>query len=110
MTNHFCKQLFQKFEEGMMTLPEFIILFFIAGICGSIAHTLTGYTHGGCIISIITGFIGALIGTWLAKKLNLPDFFIVRIGPKNFPVVWSIIGSVIFDAALGAISSRKKER
>jgi hypothetical protein len=45
----------------------------------------------------------------LAKKLNLPDFFEVRIGAKNFPILWSIIGSVIFSAALSAISPGKKQ-
>ena len=90
-----------------MTLMEFIILLLIAGVCGSIAQSLVGFTQRGCFISIITGFIGALIGTWLARKLNLPDFFVINIGHKNFPVVWSIIGSIIFAAALSAISSRK---
>ena len=90
-----------------MTLIEFLILLFVAGVCGSIAQSIVGFSGRGCIISIITGFIGALIGTWLARKLSLPDFFVINIGNRNFPVVWSIIGSVIFAAALSIISRRK---
>jgi uncharacterized membrane protein YeaQ/YmgE (transglycosylase-associated protein family) len=89
-----------------MTLLELFILLLIAGICGSVAQSMVGFTQRGCIVSIITGFIGAIIGTWLARKLNLPDFFVVNVGNKNFPVVWSIIGSVIFAAALSFISRR----
>lgn len=90
-----------------MTLMEFLILLLIAGICGSIAQSLVGFTQRGCFISIITGFIGALIGTWLARKLSLPDFFVINIGRENFPVVWSILGSIILVAILSLISPRR---
>lgn len=90
-----------------MTLMEFIIILIVAGVCGSIAQSLVGFTNRGCIISIVTGFIGAVIGTWLARKFNLPDFFVISVGHKNFPIVWTIIGSVIFAAALSLISSRR---
>lgn len=90
-----------------MTLLEFLLLLLIAGICGSIAQSLVGFSRGGCLISIITGFIGALIGRWLAHKFNLPDFFVVDIGGKNFPVIWSIIGAVIFTAVISLFSSRR---
>jgi uncharacterized membrane protein YeaQ/YmgE (transglycosylase-associated protein family) len=90
-----------------MNLIELLILIIIAGICGSIAQSMVGFSRRGCLISVLTGFIGALIGTWIARKLNLPDFFVINVGHRNFPVVWSIIGSVIFAAALSAISSRK---
>lgn len=90
-----------------MTLMEFFLLLVIAGICGSLAHSIVGFTRGGCIVSIITGFIGALIGTWLARKFSLPDFFVVNIGGKNFPVIWSIIGAVLFTSVLNLLSSKK---
>jgi len=90
-----------------MSLFGFLILLLIAGICGSIAQTLVGFSRGGCFLSIITGFIGALIGTLLAKKFALPDFFVVEIGGRNFPIIWSIIGAVIFTAVLNALSGKK---
>ncbi len=90
-----------------MTLIEFILLLAIAGICGSIAQAMVGFSRGGCLLSIITGFIGALIGSWIAKRFELPDFFVLSIGGKNFPVIWSIIGAVIFTSILSALSGRK---
>ena len=90
-----------------MSLWELFVLLVIAGICGSIAQSIAGFSRGGCVLSIIIGFIGAIIGTWLARKFGLPDFFTFHIGGKSFPVVWSIIGAVIFSALLGAVSPRK---
>ncbi len=90
-----------------MSLLEIIILLLIAGICGFIGRALVGFSRGGCVISIIVGFIGALLGSWIARKASLPDFFILNIGGTDFPVVWSIIGSALFVGVLNILSPRK---
>ena len=79
-----------------MTLIGFLILLLIAAICGGIGQSLAGYDVGGCLVSIVVGFIGAYIGLWLAAKLGLPDFFTVNVEGKPFPIIWAIIGSAIF--------------
>ena len=79
-----------------MTLLGFLILLLIAAICGGIGQSLAGYDVGGCVVSIVVGFIGAYIGLWLAGKLGLPDFFTVNVDGKPFPIIWAIIGSAIF--------------
>lgn len=90
-----------------MTLLEFLILLLIAGICGSIGQAIAGYSRGGCIVAIVVGFIGALLGSWLSVQLGLPEFFNVNIGGSNFPIIWSIIGSVIFVAVVGLFTRRR---
>ena len=95
-------------EDSIMSLISLIILLVIAGICGSIGQTLVGYTHGGCTVSIIVGFIGALLGEWLARALMLPDFFILNVGGRDFPVIWSIIGAVIFTGIISLFFRRRK--
>ena len=52
-----------------MSLGGFLLLLLIAGVCGSLAQALVGYSHGGCLVSIALGFIGAIVGTWLAHLL-----------------------------------------
>jgi uncharacterized membrane protein YeaQ/YmgE (transglycosylase-associated protein family) len=79
-----------------MTLIGFLILLLIAAICGGIGQSLAGYDVGGCVVSIVVGFIGAYIGLWVAGKLGLPDFFTVNVDGKPFPIIWAIIGSAIF--------------
>lgn len=90
-----------------MGILEFVLLLVIAGICGSIGQSLAGYSHGGCLASIALGFIGALLGRWLAGELGLPTVFTLDVGGHPFPVVWSIIGAALFVAILGLLSGRR---
>lgn len=89
-----------------MTLTSFLVLLLVAGICGSIGRAIVGYSHGGCLVSIALGFIGAIVGVWLAGALHLPELFDVRIGDQHFPILWSIIGSALFVAVINLISRR----
>jgi uncharacterized membrane protein YeaQ/YmgE (transglycosylase-associated protein family) len=89
-----------------MTLTSLIILLIVAGICGSIGRAIAGYSHGGCLVSIALGFIGALVGVWLAGLLHLPDLFVVDIGREHFPIIWSIIGSALFVAVISFFTRR----
>ena len=83
-----------------MSLLDWIIILLVAGLCGSLAQALVGYSHGGCLVSVVLGFIGALLGTWLAGILNLPDLFVLRVADRPFPILWSIIGASLFAALL----------
>lgn len=86
-----------------MTIFEFLVLMLVAGVCGSLAQRLAGYSHGGCLVSIVLGFIGALLGTYLAREAGLPELLTVQIGGRSFPVIWSIIGASLFAALLALI-------
>jgi uncharacterized membrane protein YeaQ/YmgE (transglycosylase-associated protein family) len=86
-----------------MTLLEFVIYLVIAGICGAIARALAGGTPGGFIVSVLLGFLGAFIGTWLARMLHLPEFVMVAVAGHRFPIVWSIIGGVLLAALAHAL-------
>lgn len=91
-----------------MSVLEFVMLLVVAGVCGSIGQALGGFGRGGCLVSIALGFIGALLGLWLKKLLDLPEMLPVTIGGRPFPVIWSIIGSALFVAVLGLISRRRR--
>ena len=87
-----------------MTLFDLILLLIVAGVCGSLGRAISGYSHGGCLVSIALGFIGALIGMWVARAMNLPELFPVNIGGTHFPIIWSIIGAALFVAVISLIS------
>lgn len=91
-----------------MSLLEIIILLIIAGLCGAIAQGLVGFSRGGCILSIVVGFIGALIGSWVARKMQLPEIFAINVDTTTFPVIWSIIGGVIFTAILSLLTPKDR--
>jgi uncharacterized membrane protein YeaQ/YmgE (transglycosylase-associated protein family) len=91
-----------------MTIIEFLVLLLIAGICGSIGQAIAGFSRGGCLVSIALGFIGALLGTWLAGLLNLPELFTIDVDGRRFPIIWSIIGSALFVAVIGLLTARTR--
>ena len=90
-----------------MTLMSLLILLLVAGVCGSIGQAIAGYSRGGCLVSIALGFIGALLGMYLARAIGLPELFAVDIGGERFPIIWSIIGSAIFVAIISLITRNR---
>ena len=90
-----------------MTILDLIVLLIIAGLCGSLGQAITGYSRGGCLVSIALGFVGALLGMWLARQLGLPELFSIQIGTTSFPIIWSIIGSALFVAIIALLSRRR---
>lgn len=90
-----------------MTLLDLVILVVIAAIAGSLGQMIAGYSLGGCLVSIVVGFIGALVGLWLARLLGLPELFSINVGGQTFPVVWAIIGSALFSAVIGLLTRRR---
>ena len=90
-----------------MSLESLLLLLVIAAVCGAIGKALAGSARGGLIVSIVLGFIGALVGTWVARLLKLPEPFMVTIGGQAFPVLWSIIGAALFVALIHLISRRR---
>jgi uncharacterized membrane protein YeaQ/YmgE (transglycosylase-associated protein family) len=86
-----------------MSLIEIIVLLVIAAICGGIGQSLAGYDLGGCLVSIVVGFIGAYIGMWMAGEFGLPEIFAINVGGKTFPIIWAIIGSAVFTLIVALI-------
>jgi uncharacterized membrane protein YeaQ/YmgE (transglycosylase-associated protein family) len=90
-----------------MTIVDFVILLVIAALCGAVGQALAGYSVGGCVTSTLVGFVGAVIGTWLAGNLGLPEVFAINVGGRAFPIVWSVIGSALFVALLALFTRRR---
>ena len=90
-----------------MTILQFLVLLVVAAFCGAIGQGLAGYSLGGCLVSIIVGFLGAWLGIWLAGQLGLPEVLTVQIGGETFPILWSIVGSAILALGIGLLSRRR---
>ena len=89
-----------------ISLPGLIILIIIAAVCGAIGRAIGGEIRGGLIVSTAVGFIGALLGPWLAAQLKLAEPLMVNVSGHSFPVLWSIIGAALFVALIHLISRR----
>jgi uncharacterized membrane protein YeaQ/YmgE (transglycosylase-associated protein family) len=91
-----------------LTISGLLILIIIAAICGAIGRSIAGGTHGGCLVSIALGFIGALLGSALARQLHLPEPLMLTVsGGERFPIFWSIIGAALFVAVVHLLSGRR---
>jgi uncharacterized membrane protein YeaQ/YmgE (transglycosylase-associated protein family) len=89
-----------------MSFPAILFLIVIAAVCGALGKAIAGSVRGGLVVSIALGFIGALLGPWVARALKLPEPFMVSIGGYPFPVLWSIIGAALFVAIIHLFSRR----
>jgi uncharacterized membrane protein YeaQ/YmgE (transglycosylase-associated protein family) len=85
-----------------------LVLIVIAAICGAVGKALAGGGRGGLLVSTALGFIGALLGPWLARQLGLSEPFMLNVGGESFPIIWSIVGAALFVAVLHLISGRRR--
>ena len=93
-----------------MTLLELCLYLLIAALAGGIGRAIAGGTRGGCIVSIALGFIGAMLGSWLARKAKLPELFVIQLGDgPPFPFLWAVIGAALFVAVVVALSGGRRE-
>ena len=93
-----------------LTLSGLIVLIVIAAICGAVGRAIAGGGPGGLIASVALGFIGALIGPWIAHTLGLSEPFVLRVSGQSFPIVWSIVGAALCVAVLHLASGRRRVR
>jgi len=90
-----------------MTLFELLALLVVAGVCGAIGRAIAGASSGGWLVSIAVGFVGAMLGMWIAREMHLPEYFALQIGGKSFPIVWSIIGATLFSVVVSALTRNR---
>ncbi len=93
-----------------MQVEDFVLLLIVAGVCGALGESIAGYSRGGCLAAIALGFIGALLGRWLANRLQLPELLPLQIGGQSFPVIWSIIGATLFVTVISLPRALRRRR
>ncbi|HEY3204152.1 MAG TPA: hypothetical protein VGL03_10875 [Thermoanaerobaculia bacterium] len=93
-----------------LSLVAILLYLLIAAVAGGIGRAIAGGTRGGCLVSIALGFIGAMLGSWLARKAKLPEPLMIRLsGGPEFPFLWSIVGAALFVAVVIFLSGGRRE-
>lgn len=93
-----------------MTLLGLLVLLLIGAICGGVAEAIVGYSPGGLLASIGIGFLGALLGGWIARALGLPSILAVNVDTVTIEIVWSILGAVVLLAIMSLVRRRRYVR
>jgi uncharacterized membrane protein YeaQ/YmgE (transglycosylase-associated protein family) len=91
-----------------MTLESLLILLLVAGVCGLAGQAISGSWNGGVLGSIVIGFLGWLIGTWLAVRLGMGEMLPLNIGGWTFPTLWSVIGSTLIGLLVRIFMGREQ--
>lgn len=84
-----------------MTLIELLLLIVVGAIVGVIAEVIVGHGPGGLFGSVVIGFLGAVLGDWLAIQFGLPVALPVRVGVYTIEVLWAVVGAIILLLTLG---------
>jgi uncharacterized membrane protein YeaQ/YmgE (transglycosylase-associated protein family) len=87
-----------------MTVPALLLYIIVAAICGAVGKAIAGDPRGGLIVSIVLGFIGAVLGPWIAHQLHLSEPLTVTIGGHPLGILWAVIGAAVFVALLHLLS------
>ncbi|HLF88274.1 MAG TPA: GlsB/YeaQ/YmgE family stress response membrane protein [Anaerolineales bacterium] len=90
-----------------MTLVGFLIYLLIVAVVGALGQAIAGYTLGGCLVSMVVGFIGAIIGQWMAQSFGLPLLLPVTVEGQTIPIVWATLGSAIFTGIASLLLRRR---
>ncbi len=84
-----------------MDLYDLLFVAVVSIVCGTLAQLTSGYSRGGWIVHIGLGFLGACTGVMISRSFTVPQVYILRVMAHDFPIIWAIIGSVFFLAAIG---------
>ncbi len=84
----------------------FLFSVVIAAFTGAVGARLAGSPTTGCWASVVLGWVGSLLGSWLAGLLGWPTLWEIR----GFPVIWAVIGAALFVALLNLIGGRRSGR
>jgi uncharacterized membrane protein YeaQ/YmgE (transglycosylase-associated protein family) len=68
-------------------LRGLVVLIVIAAIYGAVGKALAGGIRGGLAASLALGFIGALLGPWVARQRSRPEPFVLHVTGQSLPIV-----------------------
>jgi uncharacterized membrane protein YeaQ/YmgE (transglycosylase-associated protein family) len=86
----------------MFTIMYWILFGLVAGVIAKLL--MPGRDPGGCIVTILLGIAGAMVGGWLGQVLG---FY----GPgERAGMLMSIVGAVVILAVYRVIAGRRSRR
>jgi uncharacterized membrane protein YeaQ/YmgE (transglycosylase-associated protein family) len=85
------------------TLAEALVWLIVAALCGAIGSALVGYSPGGLLVSVAVGLVGAVVGSWLARQLGLPQVLVFSYNGASIELLWTILGATLLVGLISLI-------
>ncbi len=86
-----------------MSWVDLLLMSGVALVCATLAQVSSRYARGGLIVNVIVGFSGALLGVYLSREYEFTELVNIKFGKTDFPVIWAVLGSVLFLAAVSLL-------
>jgi uncharacterized membrane protein YeaQ/YmgE (transglycosylase-associated protein family) len=87
---------------------DIVLALLVALVVGSLGARIAGQQgRYGCVVSIVIGLVGALLGRLVSEQTGVRDFWVINLGGRPFPVLWSIVGAAVFVAVLALLTRRR---
>lgn len=86
-----------------MQSADFIMVAFVAIVCGTFAQLTSSHSRGGWIVNLGVAYIGASAGVILSRYFDAPVIYDMIYRNVDFPIIYAIVGSALFVAALGLL-------
>jgi uncharacterized membrane protein AbrB (regulator of aidB expression) len=83
-------------------------LLLIAVVAANLGQVIHGYSLGVYLVALIVSFIGAFFGLGIARLFGFPELIAVIIRGEAFPIMWSILGSILLSWGVSSITRRSE--
>jgi uncharacterized membrane protein YeaQ/YmgE (transglycosylase-associated protein family) len=80
---------------------DLVLISVVALVTGMVGQLTSRYVKGGWIVNLGSAFVGAVVGVQAARAFDLLPVFSIRYQKIDFPLIWALIGSVLFVALVG---------
>ena len=87
---------------------DLLFIAIVGLICGTLGQLTSRYSRGGWIVHLGLGWVGAALGAYFSRVLNAPLVYNIKVQNTEFPVIWSLVGSVFLVAGIGFLVKPSK--
>lgn len=91
-----------------MDLIDLGLIAAVGFICGTAGQLTSSHSRGGWIVNIVMGITGAGMGVYLSHQIGAPEILNLKFGNTNFPIVFSLVGSVLMVGFIGFLVKPKR--
>jgi uncharacterized membrane protein YeaQ/YmgE (transglycosylase-associated protein family) len=91
-----------------MGIIEVGVLALLAAICAAFGQFISGYSRGGCPVSFIVAFFGAVVGPRIARNLDWPEPIVIPIGPMELNLISSAACAMLLVVLVNLVTRKRK--